>query len=201
MSQADIPEVAPAQPEGGTPERRIGVYICHCGGNISDYVDVAAVRDALKDEPGVVVSESPVFACSDGTQHDMIDDIRAQNLDGLVVASCSPKLHQVTFRNVAKRADLNQYAYTQVNVREQDSWAHQHDRAGATEKAIGLVRAGVAKTRLSDPLEPLIIQTVPRALVIGGGIAGLRAAIGLADVGIEAVLIEREAKLGGWVGR
>ncbi len=199
MSQADIPEAAAAGQEGGQPQRRIGVYICHCGGNISDYVDVAAVRDALKDEPGVVVSESPVFACSDGTQHDMIDDIRAQHLDGLVVASCSPKLHQVTFRNVAKRADLNQYAYTQVNVREQDSWAHPHDLAGATEKAIGLVRAGVAKTRLSDPLEPLVIQTVPRTLVVGGGIAGLRAAIGLADVGIQAVLVEREPKLGGWV--
>jgi len=201
MSQADIPEATTGgETEAGPSERRIGVYICHCGGNISDYVDVAAVRDALKDEPGVVVSESPVFACSDGTQHDMIDAIRAQNLDGLVVASCSPKLHQVTFRNVAKRADLNQYAYTQVNVREQDSWAHGHDKVGATEKAIGLVRAGVAKTRLSDALEPLVIQTVSRALVVGGGIAGLRAAIGLADVGIQAVLIEREAKLGGWVG-
>ncbi|MBN9105885.1 MAG: CoB--CoM heterodisulfide reductase iron-sulfur subunit A family protein [Propionibacteriaceae bacterium] len=191
----------PDEPTTGGTERRIGVYICHCGGNISDYVDVEAVREALKDEPGVVVSESPVFACSDGTQHDMIDDIRAQHLDGLVVASCSPKLHQVTFRNVAKRADLNQYAYTQVNVREQDSWAHQHDRAGATEKAIGLVRAGVAKTRLSDPLEPLRIDTVPSALVVGGGVAGLRAAIGLADLGIQAVVVEREATLGGWVGR
>ena len=189
------------EPKAAPQQRRIGVYICHCGGNISDYVDVEAVREALKDEPGVVVSESPVFACSDGTQHDMIDDIRAQNLDGLVVASCSPKLHQVTFRNVAKRADLNQYAYTQVNVREQDSWAHPHDKAGATEKAIGLVRAGVAKTRLSDPLEPLRIETVPRALVVGGGIAGLRAAIGLADVGIQAVVVERESRLGGWVGR
>jgi len=202
MTEPDVPQPT-GGPESGAdkPERRIGVYICHCGGNISDYVDVAAVRDALKDEPGVVVSESPVFACSDGTQHDMIDDIRGQQLDGLVVASCSPKLHQVTFRNVAKRAELNPYAYTQVNVREQDSWAHPHDRAGATAKAIGLVRAGVAKTRLSDPLVPLVIQTVPRALVVGGGIAGLRAAIGLADVGIEAVLIEREAKLGGWVGK
>jgi heterodisulfide reductase subunit A len=207
MSATQEPATTPgeAPDEGVEPvdptQRRIGVYICHCGGNISDYVDVEAVREALKDEPGVVVSESPVFACSDGTQHDMIDDIRAQHLDGLVVASCSPKLHQVTFRNVAKRADLNQYAYTQVNVREQDSWAHQHDRAGATEKAIGLVRAGVAKTRLSDPLEPLRIDTVPKALVVGGGVAGLRAAIGLADVGIQAVVVERDAKLGGWVGR
>jgi len=189
------------QPGADQPEqRRIGVYICHCGGNISDYVDVNAVREALAEEPGVVVSESPVFACSDGTQHDMIDAIHDQHLDGLVVASCSPKLHQVTFRNVAKRADLNQYAYTQVNVREQASWAHPHDRAGATEKAIGLVRAGVAKTRLSDPLEPLVVKTEPRTLVVGGGIAGLRAAIGLADLGIAVVLVEREAELGGWTG-
>jgi heterodisulfide reductase subunit A len=200
MSQKPAEMHSPGDEPEGRPERRIGVYICHCGGNISDYVDVDAVREALRDEPNVVVSESPVFACSDGTQHDMIDAIKDQNLDGLVVASCSPKLHQVTFRNVAKRADMNQYAYTQVNVREQDSWAHPHDHAGATEKAIGLIRAGVAKTRLSDPLEPLVVQTEPRTLVIGGGISGLRAAIGLADVGIEVVLIEREDELGGWVG-
>jgi len=200
MSQKPAGTHSPGDEPEGRPQRRIGVYICHCGGNISDYVDVDAVREALRDEPNVVVSESPVFACSDGTQHDMIDAIKDQKLDGLVVASCSPKLHQVTFRNVAKRADMNQYAYTQVNVREQDSWAHPHDHAGATEKAIGLIRAGVAKTRLSDPLEPLVVQTEPRTLVIGGGISGLRAAIGLADVGIEVVLVEREDELGGWVG-
>ncbi len=191
--EAPLGKVAPE-------DRRIGVYICHCGGNISDYVDIDTVRDALADEPGVVVSEDTLFACSDGTQHDMIEAIQASKLDGLVVASCSPKLHQVTFRNVSSRADLNPYTYTQVNVREQASWVHQHDKAGATTKVIGLIKAGVAKTRLSDPLEPLRVQTVPRTLVIGGGIAGLRAAIGLADVGIEAILIERDAQLGGWVG-
>jgi heterodisulfide reductase subunit A2 len=192
---------AAAKPDKPAPEdRRIGVFICHCGGNISDYVDVNAVREALADEPGVVVSETTVFACSDGTQHDMIDAIRAEKLDGLVVASCSPKLHQVTFRNVASRADLNPYTYTQVNVREQASWAHPHDKAGATEKVIGLVRAGVAKSRLSDPLQALRVQTLPRTLVIGGGIAGLRAAIGLAEIGIEAILVERSDHLGGWVG-
>lgn len=160
-----------------------------------------AVREALKDEPGVIVSESPVFACADGTQHDMIDDIDGQHLDGLVVASCSPKLHQVTFRNMSKRAGLNPYAYTQVNIREQTSWAHTHDRAGATEKAIGLVRAGVAKTRLSVPLEPLVVQTQQRTLVVGGGVAGLRAAVGLANIGLDVVVVERDARLGGWMGR
>ena len=180
-------------------QRRIGVYICHCGGNISDYVDVAKVRDALKDDPDVVVAETTMFACADGTQHEMVRDIREKNLDGLVVASCSPKLHQITFRGVAKRADLNPYAYTQVNVREQASWAHTDDKVGATEKAIGLVKAGIAKTRLSTPLEPLVVRTLPRTMVVGGGVAGLRAAIGLADIGLAVDVVERAPQLGGWV--
>ena len=184
-----------------TEERRIGVYICHCGGNISDYVDVAAVRDALKDEPGVVISETTMFACSDGTQHDMINDIREKDLDGLVVASCSPKLHQITFRGVSKRADLNPYAYSQVNIREQDSWAHGDDPEGATAKAIALVRAGIAKTRNSEPLVPLVVETTPATMVVGAGIAGLRAAIGLADGGMHVYLVEREPAVGGWTAR
>lgn len=182
-------------------ERRIGVYLCHCGGNISDYVDVAKVRDALKDEPDVVISETKLFACSDGTQQEMVTDIQDNKLDGLVVASCSPKLHQITFQGVAKRADLNPYSYTQVNVREQCSWAHTDDHQGATEKAIGLIRAGVAKTRLSTPLEPLVVKTLPKTMVVGGGVAGLRAAIGLADIGIGVYIVERESQLGGWVGQ
>jgi heterodisulfide reductase subunit A2 len=188
-------------PEEGDGERRIGVFICHCGGNISDYVDVAAVRDALKDEKGVVVAETTMFACSDGTQHDMIDQIREQGLDGLVVASCSPKLHQITFRGVSKRADLNPYAYTQVNIREQDSWAHGDDPEGATQKAIALVRAGIGRTRNSEPLVPLVVETTPATMVVGAGIAGMRAAIGLADTGLHVYLVEREAELGGWAGR
>jgi heterodisulfide reductase subunit A len=182
-------------------QRRIGVYICHCGGNISDYVDVEKVRDAFKDDPEVVVAETTMFACADGTQHEMIRDIQEKKLDGLVVASCSPKLHQITFRGVAKRADLNPYAYTQVNVREQASWAHTDDHEGATEKAIGLVRAGIAKTKLSTPLEPLVVKTLPRTMVIGGGVAGLRAAIGLADIGLGVYIVERASEIGGWVGQ
>ncbi len=197
MTTAEPTPVGKATPA----DRRIGVYICHCGGNISDYVDVEAVKDALVDEPGVVVSTTELFACSDGTQHDMIDAIKAKELDGLVVASCSPKLHQTTFRNVATRAGMNPYAYTQANVREQGSWAHQHDWEGATQKVIGLVRSAVAKTRLSDDLKPLRFNTIPRTLVVGGGITGLRAAIGLADLGLEAIVVERAAEVGGWIGR
>ncbi len=181
-------------------ERRIGVFICHCGGNISDYVDVAAVREAVKDEPDVVVAETTVFACADATQSDMVQAIKERNLDGLVVASCSPKLHTFTFRGVAKRAGMNPYQYTQVNIREQDSWAHTDDPVGATRKAIQLVKAGIAKTRLSAPLDPMEVETTPKTMVVGGGIAGLRAAIGLADIGLGVYLIEREQELGGWVG-
>ncbi len=181
-------------------ERRIGVYVCNCGGNISDYVDVEQVVDAVKDEPGVVVARRAMFTCSDSTQQEIIDDIQGQELDGLVVASCSPKLHTFTFRAVAQRAGLNPYEYTQVNVREQCSWTHTDDREGATRKAISLVRAGIAHTRLSKPLDPVVVETTPRALVVGGGIAGMRAAIGLADVGLAVFLVERGEKLGGRIG-
>ena len=181
--------------------RRIGVYVCGCGGNISDYVDVEQVVAAVEDEPDVVVVGTAMFTCSDATQQEMIADIREHSLDGMVVASCSPALHTPTFREVARRAGLNPYEYTQVNLREQCSWTHTDDSAAATRKAIRLVRAGIARTRLSAPLEPLVVDTVPRTLVVGGGIAGLRAALGLAEVGIEAVLVEREPGLGGWVRR
>lgn len=180
---------------------RIGVYICHCGGNISDYVDVERVLEAVKDEPGVVVAKTAMFTCSDATQQEMAEDIREHGLDGLVVASCSPKLHQFTFREVARRAGLNPYQYSQVNIREQCSWAHTDDRAGATDKAIRLVRGGIARTRSSLPLTPLVVDTVPRVLVVGAGVAGLRAALGLAQVGLEVVVVEREAEVGGWVAR
>ena len=181
-------------------ERRIGVYVCHCGGNISDYVDVDQVVAAAQGEPGVVVARQMMFACSDSGQTDMERDIEEQRLDGLVVASCSPKLHVVTFRGVAKRAGLNPYEYTQVNVREQASWIHSDDAQGTTDKAISLVKAGIARTRLSEPLEPIVVETTQKTLVVGGGVAGLRAAIGLADIGLGVFLVEREAVLGGWVG-
>jgi heterodisulfide reductase subunit A len=179
--------------------RRIGVYVCHCGGNISDYVDVDKVIADIQDAGDVVVSKTTMFACSDASQQDIEADIHANDLDGLVVASCSPKLHTYTFRGVASRAGLNPYEYTQVNIREQCSWVHTDDREGATAKATALVRAGIGRTRHTVPLEPMVVDTIPHTLVIGGGIAGLRAAIGLADVGLHVTLVERELQLGGHV--
>ncbi|HTV12475.1 MAG TPA: FAD-dependent oxidoreductase [Acidimicrobiales bacterium] len=181
-------------------ERRIGVYVCHCGGNISDYVDVQAVIDAVKDEADVVVAKDAMFTCSDLTQQEIISDIGERSLDGLVVASCSPKLHTFTFREMARRAGLNPYEYTQVNLREQCSWTHTDDPAGATRKAVRLVRAGIAATRESAPLEPTTVETTQSVLVVGGGVAGMRAAIGLADIGLEVFVAEREQSLGGRVG-
>ncbi len=126
--------------------------------------------------------------------------IQGQNLDGLVVASCSPKLHLVTFRGVSKRAGLNAFEYTQVNIREQGSWAHSDDPSGTTEKAIGLVRAGIAKTRLSVPLEPITVETQPKTMVIGAAwqVCGAPSPWRTSD---SACTSWREAELGGWVGR
>jgi heterodisulfide reductase subunit A len=181
--------------------RRIGVYICYCGGNISDYVDVEKVREAIASHEGVVVAKTTMFACSDAAQQEIIEDIQQNKLDGLVVASCSPKLHLFTFRGAAERAGLNPYQYVQVNLREQDSWAHTNDPLGATEKAIKLVAAGIAKAKLTRPLKPFRLETVKKTLIIGAGIAGLRAALALADLGIEVVVVEKDNQVGGWINK
>ena len=196
MSEISEPEV---RPEPGA--RRIGVYVCHCGGNISDYVDVDKVIDGIREDGDVVVAKTAMFTCSDATQQEIAADIAANELDGLVVASCSPKLHTYTFRGVAQRAGLNPYEYTQVNIREQCSWVHTDDHGGATAKATALVKAGIGRTRNTVPLHPLVVDTIPHTLVVGGGIAGLRTAVGLADIGLRVTLIERELELGGWVGQ
>jgi heterodisulfide reductase subunit A2 len=183
----------------GNEDRKIGVFICQCGGNISDYVDTEQLRAALEKESMVSVSEVNMFTCSDAAQQNIIEKIRSSHLDGLVVASCSPKLHLNTFRAMAKRAGLNEYQYVQANIREQCSWAHTHDRPSATEKAIRIVRSGVAKASLSRPLKRLRIETLPSALVVGAGVAGLRAALALSDIGISVHLVEKAAKPGGRV--
>jgi heterodisulfide reductase subunit A len=181
-------------------ERRIGVYICYCGGNISDYVDCEYVRDAIENEDGVAVAKTTMFACSDAPQQEMINDIQERKLDGLVVASCSPTLHLLTFRHVAERAALNPYLYVQVNLREQCSWAHTDLSEQATEKGVRMVKAGIAKARFTQPLEKTKIDTVPKALVIGAGISGLRAALALSDLGISVFVAEKSDRVGGWVG-
>jgi len=180
-----------------TGKRRIGVFVCHCGGNISDYVEVEKVIEVIKEEPGVMVARTHMFTCSDAAQQEIIDDIQESKLDGLVVASCSPKLHMFTFRAMAERAGLNPYQYVQVNMREQCSWAHTNNKMGATEKGIALVRAGIAKCANSKPLQALRVDTVPRAMVVGAGVAGLRAALALSDLGLTVYVVEKENEVGG----
>lgn len=178
-------------------KERIGVYICHCGGNISDYVDVEKVRQAVEHETGVVMAKTTLFACSDSNQNDMVEDIHTHNLDGVIVASCSPKLHLTTFRNVTERGELNKYTYVHTNIREQASWAHSDNKEGATEKAIRLVKAAIAKSRYAEPLHPNQFEAEKTIAVIGAGIAGMKAAASLADKQTEVLLIEKEHRVGG----
>ena len=182
-------------------EKRIGVYICHCGGNISDYVDVEKVRQSVENDANIVLAKTTMFACSDANQKDMVEDIKTHNLDGVIVASCSPKLHLVTFRNVTERADLNKYTYVHANIREQSSWAHSDNKEGATEKAIHLVKSAIAKARHTQPLEPTKVKAEKSVAVIGGGIAGLKAALSLSEKDAHVFLIEKEAAVGGWVAK
>jgi heterodisulfide reductase subunit A2 len=180
-------------------KERIGVYICHCGGNISDYVDVEQLSKLMKEEDGVVVAKNVMFACADSNQKEMIKDIKEKNLDAIVVASCSPKLHLHTFRNVAERAGINQFNYVQVNIREQCSWPHSDQPLDATYKAVGLIRAGINKVARSEALQSIQIEATRAAAVIGAGVAGMRAAIDLARLGNEVFLIEKDHFVGGHI--
>lgn len=181
--------------------KRLGVYICHCGGNISDYIDVEKVKASVEGEEGVFLAKTTMFACSDATQKEMVEDIRNNKLDGLLVASCSPKLHLITFRAVTERALMNKYNYVHANIREQGSWAHSDDKTGATAKAIQLVKSNLAKVRLARSLDPIIISSKKAIAVIGGGVAGMKAAIELSDMGCPVTLIERKHFVGGRVSQ
>jgi heterodisulfide reductase subunit A len=176
---------------------KVGVYICHCGGNISDVVDVDKVAADAAQLEGVAVARHVMFMCSDEGQKAIVEDIEALGLDRVVVAACTPKLHETTFRRAVLRGGMNPYLFLPANIREQASWAHPHSPKAATEKAIALVRAAVAKARLLEPLEKVSVAAVHRALVIGGGVAGLRAALDLARQGLGVTLIEKSPFLGG----
>ena len=176
---------------------RIGVYTCYCGGNISDVVDCERVAQAMSTLPDVVVSRTNMSMCSDSGQALIEEDIREYGLNRVVVGACSPFLHEQTFRGALVRAGLNPYFYHHVGLREQVSWTTHNDPLGATRKAIRLMNAGVAKARLLDPLEPIRLEANKHALVIGGGVAGMRAALDIARRGLKVSLIEKTPFLGG----
>ncbi|MBQ3056407.1 MAG: CoB--CoM heterodisulfide reductase iron-sulfur subunit A family protein, partial [Clostridia bacterium] len=176
--------------------QRIGVFICHCGTNIAATVDVKAVAEALGREPGVVFSTDYQYMCSESGQTLMRDAIREHKLSGVVVCSCSPRMHEATFRKAAEKEGLNPYMVEIANIREQVSWIHK-DVAEATEKAIILGRAAIAKVHLNKPLTAGESPVTKRALVIGGGIAGIQTALDIAEAGFEVDIVEKEPTIGG----
>ncbi len=180
-------------------EPRIGVFVCHCGHNIAGVVDVEEVAEKAKSLPGVIFSTHEMFMCADAGQQLIKDKIDEMNLNRVVVASCSPRMHEPTFRRVVEAAGLNRYLFEQVNLREHVSWCHMRQPEAATEKAWDLIRMSVARARELEYLPIKEVDVTPRALVVGGGIAGLRAALDIADRGFEAVLVEKEPELGGHV--
>jgi heterodisulfide reductase subunit A len=178
-------------------EIRIGVYICHCGGNISDVINCSDVAENLGKLGNVVVSRTNMSMCSDAGQSLIEKDINELGVNRVVVGACAPSLHEQTFRGTVARAGLNPYYYYHVGIREQDSWVHHDNPQAAIDKAIRLVAAGVAKSRLLKPLEPIRLTAEQHALVIGGGVAGLRSALDTARRGIRVTLVEKSPFLGG----
>ncbi len=176
--------------------KRTGVFVCHCGINIAGTVDVKRVAKELSKHSGVVHSEDYVYMCSDPGQNLIIDAIKEKKLDNVVIACCSPTLHETTFRNTSESAGLNKFQCEIANIREQCSWVHK-DMDKATEKAIKITKSAVEKVRRNESLEPISIPVTRRALVIGGGIAGIQSALDLANTGFEVILVEREPSIGG----
>ena len=175
---------------------RIGVFVCWCGENIARTVDVQKVVDACAELPGVRSAQHYKYMCSDPGQAMIRDRIAAEKLDGVVVASCSPHMHLKTFRRTVGSAGLNPYLLEMANIREQCSWVH-HDRDHATRKATDLIRLSIAKVRHDRALDPIRVPVTRRALVIGGGVAGIQAALDIADTGYEVALVERDPSIGG----
>ena len=176
---------------------RLGVYVCHCGLNIAQTVDCKEVAEKALLLDDVAVSKDIGYACSEPGQQEIKEDIRKFGLNRIVVASCSPRLHEPTFRQMLVAADLNPYLLEMANLREQCSWVHMNDTGAATIKAMELIEMAVARARLLMPLEEKKVPLTKRSLVIGGGIAGIQAALDLADNGYEVVMVEKKPSIGG----
>jgi heterodisulfide reductase subunit A len=177
--------------------KRIGVFVCHCGTNIASSVDVERVVQEISKYPEVVYAIDYKYMCSDPGQKLIREHIVEDNLDAVIVAACSPAMHETTFRRTAESAGVNPYQTEIANIREQASWVHQQQREAATNKAVEIIRTIVAKAHYNQSLTPFYLPLVKRALVVGGGIAGMQAALELADAGYPTVLVERSDHLGG----
>ena len=178
-------------------EPRIGVFVCHCGINIAAYVNVPELVEYAKGLPNVVHAERNLFTCSEEGISAIKRGIKEYNLNRVLVASCTPRTHEPLFRAACEDAGLNKYLFEFVNIRDQCSWVHMREPERATEKAKDLIRMGVAKARLLEPLEEIEVKVAPSALVIGGGVVGMEAALNLARQGFDIHLVEKEPELGG----
>lgn len=186
--------MANAHSNGGP---RIGVYVCHCGLNIAGTVDCPAVAEYASKLHGVVLAQTNKYMCAEPGQQLVKDDIVAHDLNRVVVASCSPRLHEPTFRSAAEAAGLNPYLVEMANLREHCSWVHREEPEAATRKACDLVASAVARAALLQPQEEIEVPVTREALVIGGGIAGIQSSLDLADAGYHVHLVEREPSIGG----
>jgi len=178
-------------------EIRIGVFVCDCGLNIAGTVDTEEVRRAAEGLPDVVVSVRNRYTCADPGQEEIRKHIREQGLNRVVVASCSPRLHEPTFRQCVAEAGLNPYLLDMANIREHCSWVHSDDREMATRKAIDAVKMSVARARFLQAGDEVRIPVTNAALVVGGGVAGIQAALDLADAGHQVYLVEKQPTIGG----
>jgi len=185
--------------QGESP--RIGVYVCQCGLNIARTIDCAKVAAESAKIEDIVVSRDIQYACSEPGQQSIKEDIAEHALDRVVIASCSPRLHEPTFRQLLGSAGLNPYLLEMANLREQCSWVHMNEPEAATQKACELVQMAVARARKLEPLDSRKIPLTKRSLVIGGGIAGIQTALDLADHGYEVVLVEKKPSIGGQMAR
>ena len=176
---------------------RIGVYVCHCGLNIGRTVDCKQVAESVSSDDGVVIANHISYACSEPGQQQIKADIAEHNLSRIVMASCSPRLHEPTFRQMLKESGLNPYLLEMANLREQCSWVHMDQPEAATQKAIDLVRMAIARARILEPLKETTLALTKKTLIIGGGVAGIQAALDLADNGFDVVLVEKKPSIGG----
>jgi len=176
---------------------RIGVFVCDCGSNIAGTVDTAKVSEFAKTLSDVVAVVQNKYTCADPGQNEIQKAIKEHKLNRVVIASCTPKIHEPTFRHCLEEAGLNPYLMEMANIREHVSWVHQNDKDGATLKAIDLVASAVARARVLEPQKEAVVPVTKAALVVGGGVAGIQAALDMADSGHKVYLVEREASIGG----
>ncbi len=176
---------------------RIGVFVCNCGINIGGIADVPAVRDYAATLPGVVHVEDKLFTCAQDSQGHIKETLKEKQINRVVIAACSPRTHEPLFQDTIREAGLNRYLFEMANIRDQNTWVHMDDPQRATDKAKDLVRMAVAKAAIIEPFHQMLMDISHAALVVGGGVAGMEAALGIADQRCQVHLVEKNSELGG----